>query len=154
MVLHVGDATLLERQNLRPFMWTAVTVGPRECDGYTVVHLLDRVDGQALVAIVMSPAKRGLENLTGLVRPVSGGNRSPEAPAPSPTAPFHLGSHQRDKRLDIPFTKREVRGTNLVDAHGFHGTPRLPRGNTPRDNGMQRGWPAPPRRNIFGLFGP
>ena len=131
MILHVRDAAVLDRQDLRPLMRVAVPVGPRERDRDTVVDLLDRVDLIAIVPVLHSPVERGLENLTGLVGPVSGRDGPPESPPPPSAAPLHSRPHQRDERLHVSFTERDVSGPNLIDAHDRHGTKLGSRAATP-----------------------
>jgi hypothetical protein len=80
----------------------------------------DRVE--AVVTIAERPPLRDsdLENLTGLVRAVSG-ERTPKSPQPASSAPLHLGVDQGDKRFDVACSKRLVRGTHHIDAHAAGG---------------------------------
>ncbi len=141
MILDVGDAAVLHGQDLRPPMRIAVAVGPREHDRDAVADLLDRVDLQPAVTAFDTPAERGLEDLTGLVRPVSGGDGSPEPPARPSPAPLHLGPHERDERLDVSLAKGGICGPNLVDAHDRHAT-----------NGGSRPQAAARRKKLVGTL--
>jgi S1-C subfamily serine protease len=69
-----------------------------------------------VVAERLLPADASLENLTGLLRAVSGG-RLPEPRQPPTAAPLHAGVHQRNQRLDIACDQRLVRRANRVLAH-------------------------------------
>jgi hypothetical protein len=85
--------------------------------------LLDAVEPVAVIAGLQAPGDCGLENLTGLVRPVSGRRRPPEL-RPSPaTTPLHRRIDQVDQRLNLALAQRLEGGADDVSAHGVQATP-------------------------------
>ena len=106
-------------------MAVPLLVGPRERHHDAVTVRIDRVE--AVVTIAERPPLRDsdLENLTGLLRAVSG-ERTPESPQPAPAPPLQLGMDQGDEGLYVTRSKRLVRGPNRIDAHTGKATPKLP----------------------------
>jgi hypothetical protein len=72
-----------------------------ECDDHVVVIRADVVEVNVAVAHTPAPFDPGPENLPGLLGPVSGRARAPEAPALASTPPFHVRVHEAHERLDV-----------------------------------------------------
>src|SRR5262249_57945308 len=71
-VLHVDDLALFQAKGLRPPMPAPLLVAPRERHDHAVAMRVDRVEAVVAIAERTPLRDSDLENLTGLVRAVSG----------------------------------------------------------------------------------
>jgi len=55
VVLHVDDQSLVQVEDLRPFVSPAGPLGPREHDSHSLVTLLEPIDSQVVIALPVSP---------------------------------------------------------------------------------------------------
>jgi hypothetical protein len=70
-------------------MSSPVLIDPREADDDAVAAAFDTINAVASITELPSRENSADENLTGLVRPVSG-RPPPEPSQPTPPAPLHL----------------------------------------------------------------
>lgn len=98
-------------------MALALPVHPGDGNNDAVASLLDPVNARVVAALGLSPLAYRCENLTGLLRAVSGRRRAPEPSQAAPSTPLHLRVDQRDKRLDIAGDPGLVSSADHVDAH-------------------------------------
>ena len=100
-VLHVNDLAIFQLKGLRPLVALSFPVRPGEHNDDAVPSRLDPI--KAVIPITDFPSSQypSLEDLTGLIRPVSGGWPREPGEATSPP-PLHVRVYQRDERLHIP----------------------------------------------------